>query len=61
MLIREGLELLEYNTLSTYINSVRKIDTHNLMLRWAAFQALKTAHLGADHFMICRKHEPGVG
>jgi hypothetical protein len=29
------------------------------MLRRAAFQALKTAHLGADHFMICRKRKPG--
>jgi hypothetical protein len=25
------------------------------VLRRAAFQALKTANLGADHFMICRK------
>jgi SAM-dependent methyltransferase len=60
MLVREGFEPLEYSTLSTYINSVRKIDTQNLMLRRAAFQALKTAHLGADHFMICRKRKPGV-
>jgi hypothetical protein len=52
---RMGLEVLEYATLSTYINSVRKIDTQSLVLRRAAFQALKTANLGADHFMICRK------
>jgi 2-polyprenyl-3-methyl-5-hydroxy-6-metoxy-1,4-benzoquinol methylase len=54
MLIRKGFEVLEYSTLSTYINAVRKIDTQGLMLRRAAFQALKTAHLGADHFVICR-------
>ena len=60
MLAREGFELLEYSTLSTYINSVRRIDTQSLLLRRAAFQALKTAQLGADHFMICRKREPGV-
>jgi 2-polyprenyl-3-methyl-5-hydroxy-6-metoxy-1,4-benzoquinol methylase len=55
MLNRMGFEILEYATLSTYINSVRKIDTQSLVLRRAAFQALKTANLGADHFMICRK------
>lgn len=54
MLSRAGFRILEYSTLSTYINSVRKIDTQSLVLRRAAFQALKTAHLGADHFMICR-------
>lgn len=55
MLARIGFEVLEYSTLSTYINSVRKIDTQKLMLRRAAFQALKTANLGADHFLICRQ------
>jgi SAM-dependent methyltransferase len=55
MLIGRGFEVLEYATLSTYINSVRKIDTRSLLLRRTAFQALKTARLGADHFVICRK------
>jgi 2-polyprenyl-3-methyl-5-hydroxy-6-metoxy-1,4-benzoquinol methylase len=55
MLARMGFEALEYSTLSTYINSVRKIDTESLVLRRAAFQALKSANLGADHFIICRK------
>jgi 2-polyprenyl-3-methyl-5-hydroxy-6-metoxy-1,4-benzoquinol methylase len=55
MLSRAGFHILEYSTLSTYINAVRKIDTPTLMLRRAAFQALKTANLGADHFMICRR------
>jgi 2-polyprenyl-3-methyl-5-hydroxy-6-metoxy-1,4-benzoquinol methylase len=53
MLAQASFEILEYSTLSTYINSVRKIDTQSLLLRRAAFQALKTARLGADHFAIC--------
>ena len=55
LLARAGFEVLEYSTLSTYINAVRKIDTPTLMLRRAAFQALKSVNLGADHFMICRQ------
>jgi 2-polyprenyl-3-methyl-5-hydroxy-6-metoxy-1,4-benzoquinol methylase len=55
MLTRLGFETLEYSTLSTYINLVRKIDTQGLVLRRAAFEALKTVNLGADHFLICRK------
>lgn len=55
MLSRQGFDVLEYSTLSTYINAVRKMDTQGLMLRRVAFQALKTAHLGADHFMVCRR------
>jgi 2-polyprenyl-3-methyl-5-hydroxy-6-metoxy-1,4-benzoquinol methylase len=57
-LSRSRFEILEYGTLSTYINAVRKIDTESLMLRRAAFQALKSANLGADHFVVCRKKEP---
>jgi 2-polyprenyl-3-methyl-5-hydroxy-6-metoxy-1,4-benzoquinol methylase len=57
MLARTGFEVLEYSTLSTYINYVRKIDTESLMLRRAAFKALKSANLGADHFVVCRKSE----
>ena len=55
MLAAAGFTVLEYSTLSTYINAVRKIDTRGLMLRRAAFHALKTANLGADHFLVCRK------
>jgi 2-polyprenyl-3-methyl-5-hydroxy-6-metoxy-1,4-benzoquinol methylase len=54
MLTRRRFEILRYATLSTYINAVRKIDTQSLLLRRTAFQALKTTHLGADHFFICR-------
>jgi SAM-dependent methyltransferase len=55
MLARLGFAVLEYSTLSTYINAVRKIDTQSLVLRRAAFQALKSANLGADHFLVCRE------
>jgi SAM-dependent methyltransferase len=50
-----GFEVLEYSTLSTYIRAVRKFDTEDLLLRKAAFQLLKTANLGADHFVVCRR------
>jgi len=55
LLARKGFDVLEYSTLSTYINAVRKIDTQGLMLRRVAFEALKTAKLGADHFLVCRR------
>lgn len=50
-----GFEVLEYSTLSTYIRAVRKFDTEDLLFRKAAFQLLKTANLGADHFVVCRR------
>lgn len=50
-----GFTVLEYATLSTYINFVRRIDTRRLLLRRAAFRLLKAARLGADHFVVCRK------
>jgi 2-polyprenyl-3-methyl-5-hydroxy-6-metoxy-1,4-benzoquinol methylase len=53
-LTHAGFETLEYSTLSTYIRAVRKFDTEDLILRKAAFQLLKTANLGADHFVVCR-------
>lgn len=55
LIARAGFEVLEYSTLSTYINFVRKIDTRSLLLRRTAFQLLKATKLGADHFVVCRK------
>ncbi|TRP72480.1 hypothetical protein DNP82_23915, partial [Salmonella enterica subsp. enterica serovar Panama] len=56
-----GFEVLEYSTISTYINFVRAFDTKGLLLRRAAFHLLKGANLGADHFLICRKaRTPGA-
>jgi SAM-dependent methyltransferase len=58
MLASAGFEVLRYDTLSTYINYVRKFDTKSLLLRRMAFQLLKGTDLGADHFVICRKRGP---
>ena len=55
MLRHAGFEVLEYSTISTYINFVRSFDTKGLLLRRTVFHALKGANLGADHFLICRK------
>lgn len=49
-----GFTMVEYSTLSTYINAVRRFDTRNLLLRRAAFNVLKASNLGADHFVMCR-------
>lgn len=51
----EKLEIIFYETLSTYINFVRKIDTKSLILRQLFFHALRMFNLGADHFLIVRK------
>jgi 2-polyprenyl-3-methyl-5-hydroxy-6-metoxy-1,4-benzoquinol methylase len=50
-----GLSVLAYSTISTYINFVRKLDTRSLLLRRTVFHVLKSARLGADHFLICQK------
>jgi 2-polyprenyl-3-methyl-5-hydroxy-6-metoxy-1,4-benzoquinol methylase len=54
---RAGFEVVEYSTISTYINFVRKHDTNGLLLRRALFQLLRWTGLGADHFLLCRKSE----
>jgi 2-polyprenyl-3-methyl-5-hydroxy-6-metoxy-1,4-benzoquinol methylase len=55
MLKDRKMEILRYETLSTYINFVRKFDTNSLLLRRLFFHALRIANLGADHFVIARK------
>ncbi len=55
LLAGAGLEILEHSTLSTYINYVRNLDTESLLLRRAAFHLLRFAHIGADHFVVCRR------
>ena len=51
----EGMQEIRYETLSTYINFVRNIDTKNLLLRRCVFSILKFLNLGADHLLILRK------
>jgi hypothetical protein len=49
------MRVLRYETLSTYINFVRKYDTDSLVLRRMFFNALRVARGGADHFVIAQK------
>lgn len=51
----ENLILVDYQTLSTYINFIRKFDNSSLILRKLFFHLLKVLGLGADHFLIIRK------
>lgn len=51
----EHLKVIHYETLSTYINFVRKYDTEQLLLRRAFFNLLRLARVGADHFVMSRK------
>lgn len=55
LLRARNLEVLRYETLSTYVNCVRRFDTEGLLLRRAVFQLLRWSHLGADHFVVARK------
>jgi hypothetical protein len=49
------MQVVRYETLSTYINFVRKHDTDTLVLRRLFFNALRVARAGADHFVIAQK------
>lgn len=51
----EGMKEVKYETISTYINFVRDIDTKNFLLRKLFFSILKFLNLGADHLLILRK------
>lgn len=51
---KQGFEVLSYDTLSTYISSLRRIERRGSLLRGLAFNTLRAAGLGADHFMIAR-------
>jgi 2-polyprenyl-3-methyl-5-hydroxy-6-metoxy-1,4-benzoquinol methylase len=52
-----NLEIVKYETLSTYINFARRYDTKDLILRRLFFNALRILGLGADHFFILRKRK----
>lgn len=52
-----NLEVVQYETLSTYINFVRRYDTKGLILRRLFFNTLRIFGLGADHFFILRKRK----
>jgi 2-polyprenyl-3-methyl-5-hydroxy-6-metoxy-1,4-benzoquinol methylase len=50
-----NMRVVRYETLSTYINFVRRFDTDRLVLRRLFFNALRLGHVGADHFLIAQK------
>jgi SAM-dependent methyltransferase len=50
-----GFEVVEYDTLSTYINFVRRIEGDRNILRELFFQAFRLLGIGADHFVIARR------
>jgi hypothetical protein len=55
ILAARQMRVVRYETLSTYINFVRKHDTDSLLLRRLFFNALRMAHAGADHFVMAQK------
>jgi len=52
---QSGFEVLQYDTLSTYISALRRVEKQGNLLRHTAFEILRRAGLGADHFVIARK------
>jgi 2-polyprenyl-3-methyl-5-hydroxy-6-metoxy-1,4-benzoquinol methylase len=54
-LAKSGFELLKYDTISTYISFLRRIEKRGSVLRRLAFEALRLTGLGADHLVIARK------
>jgi 2-polyprenyl-3-methyl-5-hydroxy-6-metoxy-1,4-benzoquinol methylase len=55
LLRNQGMHPVRYETLSTYINFVRKFDTRGLIFRKIFFYLLRSAGMGADHFILARK------
>jgi 2-polyprenyl-3-methyl-5-hydroxy-6-metoxy-1,4-benzoquinol methylase len=55
MLAARNMQVVSYETISTYINFVRKFDTEGLACRRLFFNLLRLANMGADHFVISRK------
>jgi hypothetical protein len=51
-----GLDILEYNSLSTYVRFIRKLDTGSFLFRRSFFNALRLCGLGADHFFVLGRH-----
>lgn len=52
---KAGLEPLEYQTISTYIRALRRIEGDRATLKRAAFNMLRISGLGADHLLIARR------
>jgi SAM-dependent methyltransferase len=55
ILRQAGFEVVRYDTISTYINFLRRVERKGNVLRWLFFQGLRVLGLGADHLVIARK------
>jgi len=55
LLAEEGLEVLDWEAISTSVKAVRRIDTDSELLRRSIFQALRATSLGADQLVFARK------
>ncbi|HLZ75556.1 class I SAM-dependent methyltransferase [Phenylobacterium sp.] len=55
LLAKSGFEVVRYDTISTYIQFLRRFERDGTTLRWMVFQALRLLGLGADHLVIARK------
>jgi 2-polyprenyl-3-methyl-5-hydroxy-6-metoxy-1,4-benzoquinol methylase len=49
-----GFEIVSYDTLSTYISALRRIERRGTALRQVVFDALRLGNLGADHLVLAR-------
>jgi 2-polyprenyl-3-methyl-5-hydroxy-6-metoxy-1,4-benzoquinol methylase len=54
-LAKTGFELLRHDTISTYINVLRRIEKRGTLLRSGVFEALRATGLGGDHLVIARR------
>lgn len=52
---KAGLEVVEYQTISTYIRFLRRLEGSGAVLRRITFEMLRVLGLGADHFVIARR------
>ena len=55
LLTKSGFEVVRYDTISTYIQFLRRFESEGTTLRWLVFQAFRVLGLGADHLVVARK------
>jgi len=55
LLLQNHISPILYETLSTYVKPIARLDTKSQVLRRTVFQMLKLLRLGGDHFMVGRK------
>jgi len=55
LLDKSGFDVVRYDTISTYIQFLRRFEREGTTLRWMVFQAFRIFGLGADHLVMARK------